>query len=103
MRVFVTGATGFIGAHFIERALGAGHTVTGLYRSKRFDDAPISNLLRERGASLLRGDILHPESFESSLNGVDCVCHFAGALKSAITSGSDVGRRLPFYPRKSSR
>lgn len=33
MRLFVTGATGFIGSHFVNHALGAGHEITGLRRS----------------------------------------------------------------------
>lgn len=83
MRMFVTGATGFIGAHFVERALAEGHQVAGLYRS----DGPrhrtrIDHLLA-RGADLRRGDILQPESFADALQDVDCVCHFAAAFREA--------------------
>ncbi|MGH8178262.1 MAG: NAD-dependent epimerase/dehydratase family protein [Steroidobacter sp.] len=86
MRIFVTGATGFIGAHFIECALAAGHSVAGLYRSERPGPVSIATLLRNRGAALVRGDILQPHSFAAALEGADCVCHFAGAFRE---SGAD--------------
>jgi nucleoside-diphosphate-sugar epimerase len=83
VRIFVTGATGFIGAHFVEHALAAGHQVIGLYRSERAETRAIVALLTRRGARLLRGDILHPDAFQAELDGVDCVCHFAGAFREA--------------------
>ena len=86
MQIFVTGATGFIGAHFIECALGAGHSVVGLHHSGRDDSRPIARALRNRGVTLVSGDILQPETFASALEGADCVCHFAGAFRE---SGAD--------------
>ncbi len=83
MRMFVTGATGFIGAHFVERALSAGHEVLGLYRSDGPKHSAEIERLRARGATLQRGDILDPPSFASALQGVDCVCHFAAAFREA--------------------
>lgn len=86
MRMFVTGATGFIGAHFVERALTEGHDVIGLYRSDGPKHRASIEHLRARGASLRRGDVLKPESFENALAGADCVCHFAAAFRE---SGAD--------------
>lgn len=81
MRIFVTGATGFIGAHFIERALTAGHSIAGLYRSDRSGPGSIVGMLRDRGATLVQGDILQPESFVRAMHDAECVCHFAGAFR----------------------
>lgn len=86
MRIFVTGATGFIGAHFIERALAEGHQVIGLYRSDGPRHRACIEHLRGRGADLRRGDILKPESFAAALDAVDRVCHFAAAFRE---SGAD--------------
>lgn len=86
MRIFVTGATGFIGAHFVERALAEGHDVVGLYRSDGPKHRAVIERLRAHGASLRRGDILEPESFADTVKGADCVCHFAAAFRE---SGAD--------------
>jgi dihydroflavonol-4-reductase len=74
MRIFVTGANGFIGSHFLDHATAAGHEVIGLSRRPVGGRAP---------THLLQGDVCNPESFAPALRGVDCVCHFAAAFREA--------------------
>jgi nucleoside-diphosphate-sugar epimerase len=88
MRIFVTGATGFIGAHFVERALAEGHDVIGLYRTDGRKHRAVIERLRAHGASFRRGDVMNAETFSDTLRGADCVCHFAAAFRE---SGADEG------------
>lgn len=81
MQIFVTGATGFIGAHFVECALEAGHSVIGLYRSASPRHKAVADHLRKLGAVLHRGDVLEPHSFSEAIRGADCACHFAAAFR----------------------
>ena len=81
MRIFVTGATGFIGAHFVERAIEEGHQIMGLYRSNRARHRARIQHLRALGADLRRGDVLRPDSFAEALANIDCVAHFAAAFR----------------------
>jgi nucleoside-diphosphate-sugar epimerase len=74
MRIFVTGANGFIGSHFIDHAAAGGHEIIGLSRR------PTGHRTR---FSLLHGDVCDPGGFASALRGIDCICHFAAAFKEA--------------------
>jgi nucleoside-diphosphate-sugar epimerase len=92
MRIFVTGALGFIGAHFIERALAAGHAITGLYRSADGDKAEALRRFTAQGAHLVQRDMLEPDTYSELLKDVDCICHFAAAFKGSGHSDADFTR-----------
>ena len=62
MRVFLTGATGFIGSHVIPELLGRGHHVLGLTRS----DVGAQQLERA-GVEVHRGDLEQPETLASGV------------------------------------
>jgi nucleoside-diphosphate-sugar epimerase len=97
MRVFVTGATGYIGSAVVRELIGAGHTVVGLTRSDKGAEA-----LKEAGAEVHRGTLDDLDSLRAAAAAVDGVIHlafghgsdFAAALTTDLRAVETVGTAL---------
>ncbi|MEO1315136.1 MAG: SDR family oxidoreductase [Pseudomonadota bacterium] len=72
MKVFLTGATGFVGSAIARELTSRGHDLVGLARSDRAADA-----LQGAGLAVHRGDIADPDSVVAGLGAVDTVIHTA--------------------------
>src|SRR3978361_1483076 len=89
MRIFVTGASGWIGSAVVPELIGAGHQVVGLARSQTSAAA-----LLAAGAEVQRGDVDDLDVLAETAASSDGVVHlafkhdvaFAGDFDSAVTA-----------------
>jgi nucleoside-diphosphate-sugar epimerase len=72
--ILVTGGTGFIGGHLLEKLGDADQPVRCLLRRDPRRPLP-------PGVESVRGDLLAPHGLEAALSGVDAVIHLAGITK----------------------
>ena len=78
MRVFLTGATGFVGGHLVDRLLARGDQVTALVRSPARAAG-----LAARGVRLVPGDLHDLPALHAAVGRADVVLHVA-ALTGAV-------------------
>jgi nucleoside-diphosphate-sugar epimerase len=86
VRLFITGAAGFVGSHVTRVASDRGHAVVGLVRSPR----SAATLRRAApGAEPIVGDLRRPEGWRNALKSADAVIHLAA------TKAGDVYDQFP--------
>ena len=88
MRIFITGATGWIGSATVDELVAAGHDVIGLARSEEGVGS-----LEARGAVALRGDLDDLASLQRGVARSDAVVHLANKHDWAHPEESDRAER----------
>jgi nucleoside-diphosphate-sugar epimerase len=88
MRVFVTGASGWIGSATVDELLAAGHEVTGLARS----DASAA-ALKAKGARVRRGDLDDLDGIRAGAEAADAVIHYANKHDWSDMAGTAAAER----------
>ena len=83
MKIFVTGADGFIGSHLVENLVSLGHKVHALtlYNSRGFNgwlDSVDKKILQE--VNIISGDIRDYNFLERQTKGVDVIFHLAALI-----------------------
>ncbi|MCX8155166.1 MAG: NAD-dependent epimerase/dehydratase family protein [Verrucomicrobiae bacterium] len=74
MNCFITGASGFIGAHVVQELIARGHRVRALLRPSA-DTRALAGLEYER----ITGDVTQPETYAAALRGCDWCFHVAAS------------------------
>ena len=82
MKVAVTGGTGFVGSHFIDVALAAGHEVRALTRRPQPD---------REGVTWVDGSLSDRDSLRELVDACDAMVHIAGILNARDRAAFDAG------------
>src|SRR2546430_3389625 len=75
MRIFLTGATGFVGRNMLKRLLAEGHSVRALVREPEKAAA-----LKEERVELAAGDVAEGAGVDQGMQGCDAVIHLVGII-----------------------
>ena len=81
MRIVVTGATGFVGRHFVEMRWRLPTPSRRCIGRRRRGKQELIRELQARGVEFHAGDVGDPASLQAAMRGADCVCHFASAFR----------------------
>jgi len=74
--ILVTGGTGFVGREVVRELHALGYPVRLLVRDPR----KAHDLVRQYGCEVVRGDVLKPETLDTSMQDVDAVIHLVGII-----------------------
>jgi dihydroflavonol-4-reductase len=82
MKAFVTGATGFVGSHLVEKLLSMNHEVYCLKRK-----TSNTKWLKGKSVTYIEGDLFDNNALENVIKKVDYLFHVAGVVKSKNKEG----------------
>ena len=90
MKILVTGASGFVGSHIVDRLLAGGHEVRALVRAN-------SSLkwLQDKRIELVTGNMLDIDSLRAAVEHVDVIVHVAGVTAAKTKEAFYEGNLLP--------
>ena len=81
MRVFLTGATGFVGGHVLKQLLAKGHSVRALMR-----DPEKAKFQAGSQVELVQGDVVQGAGLDQGMKACDAVIHLVGIIAETRTA-----------------
>ena len=78
MKIFVTGATGFVGREIVRQAHAGGHSLRILARQR--ESQSLAELTEGADVEVHPGDLLEPVSLDGALDGIQAIIHLVGII-----------------------
>ncbi|HEX3091217.1 MAG TPA: complex I NDUFA9 subunit family protein [Candidatus Angelobacter sp.] len=95
MKIFLTGATGFVGRHMLERLLADGHAVRAALRGLPGQKARVvarsQHLGRKDDFQWVQGDVVEGSGLDQGMQGCDAVIHLVGII---VEKGNNTFERV---------
>jgi len=92
MKMFVTGASGYLGSAVVRELARRGHDVTGMVHRKASAD-----IVEEAGGTVLLGDLLTPDTWSKELKASEVVVSLSNPIKQGERVSFPEARRRSYY------
>src|SRR5258707_1459583 len=80
MKIFLTGASGFVGSHMLKRLLADGHSVRALVRDPKKASKIAQATPAQGRIEFFPGDVVEGTGLDAAMQGCDAVIHLVGII-----------------------